>query len=79
MDLADDLAIPSSPCRRLCRLDEGRGVCVGCGRTLAEIAAWARLSERERRTIMAGLAARLAGPSDRAADAPPPPSREHAA
>lgn len=73
MSLTDDPEIVSSPCRRLCALDATRGVCVGCGRTLAEIAAWATLSEPERQTIMAGLAARLAwsSPTDGAIEPEP--------
>lgn len=78
MSLADDPEMISSPCRRLCALDEGGGLCVGCGRTLAEIAAWATLSEPERRAIMAGLAARLAAPLSVDGTAPREP-RERAA
>jgi len=36
------------------------GHCIGCGRSLDEIARWAALSEAERRAIMARLPARLA-------------------
>ncbi|MET7244307.1 DUF1289 domain-containing protein [Methylobacterium sp. EM32] len=50
----------SSPCIRLCVLDPVTGLCEGCGRTAAEIAAWGSLSEPERLRIMAGLPARLA-------------------
>jgi predicted Fe-S protein YdhL (DUF1289 family) len=35
-------------------------MCVGCGRTLAEIGNWSRYSEDERRAIMDSLPARLA-------------------
>jgi len=28
-----------SPCRKICRLDEATGKCVGCGRTLDQIKA----------------------------------------
>ncbi|WP_204165431.1 DUF1289 domain-containing protein [Methylobacterium sp. 17Sr1-1] len=58
----------SSPCIRLCVLDPVTGLCEGCGRTGAEIAAWGSLSEPERLRIMAGLPARLA-----AADPEPEP------
>ncbi|MER2269355.1 DUF1289 domain-containing protein [Methylobacterium oxalidis] len=50
---------PSSPCIRVCILDESTGLCEGCGRTRDEIARWGSLSEAERRAIMAGLEARL--------------------
>lgn len=45
-----------SPCIRVCVLDPAGGVCTGCGRTLAEIAAWPTMSERERAAVMARLA-----------------------
>lgn len=41
---------PSSPCIGVCRMQGP--FCAGCGRTLAEIAAWGRLSEPERLRIM---------------------------
>ena len=43
----------TSPCVRLCTLDPATSVCVGCGRTLAEIARWTRMTETERQAIMA--------------------------
>lgn len=49
----------SSPCIKVCLLDEETGLCEGCGRTRAEIATWGRMSEDERRAIMAGLEARM--------------------
>jgi hypothetical protein len=35
------------------------GYCFGCGRTREEIGAWLTMTPDNRRTIMAGLAARL--------------------
>ncbi|WP_171562301.1 MULTISPECIES: DUF1289 domain-containing protein [unclassified Roseobacter] len=29
---------PASPCVSVCIIDEGRGLCTGCGRTVDEIA-----------------------------------------
>ncbi|MBX9684310.1 MAG: DUF1289 domain-containing protein [Hyphomicrobium sp.] len=49
-----------SPCIKICEIDEGRGLCLGCGRTRAEIARWTSYSDSERRTIMTTLAQRLA-------------------
>ncbi|WP_349371175.1 DUF1289 domain-containing protein [Salinarimonas sp.] len=49
----------SSPCIKVCLIDEETGLCEGCGRTRAEIATWGRLSEEERRAIMAGLDRRM--------------------
>ncbi len=39
-----------SPCTGICRLDDDK-VCSGCGRLLAEIAAWSTATEAERREI----------------------------
>jgi hypothetical protein len=47
-----------TPCVNICLLDEASGTCVGCGRTLAEIAQWAAMSDAERRAVMAALPAR---------------------
>lgn len=44
-----------SPCVDICTMDPATGLCSGCGRTLAEIAGWARMSDAERRRIMASL------------------------
>jgi predicted Fe-S protein YdhL (DUF1289 family) len=50
----------ASPCVHLCSIDQASGLCAGCGRTLAEIGAWMRLSGDERRAIMQALPARIA-------------------
>jgi hypothetical protein len=50
---------PATPCVRVCAVSGATNLCVGCGRTLKEIAAWGRLSEAERLAIMAVLPARL--------------------
>jgi predicted Fe-S protein YdhL (DUF1289 family) len=50
----------SSPCVKICTLDARAGLCLGCGRTLDEIAGWTRMSSAERAHIMAELPARLA-------------------
>ena len=49
-----------SPCNRICVVHPGLGQCIGCGRTLDEIAQWAGLTGAERGRIMAQLPARLA-------------------
>jgi predicted Fe-S protein YdhL (DUF1289 family) len=48
-----------TPCTKICTLDPARRYCVGCGRTLDEIARWASMGEAERADIMAELPARL--------------------
>lgn len=55
----------SSPCIGVCCLDGAGAFCLGCGRSLAEIAAWSRLPEAERLGIMAVLPGRLAAPERR--------------
>jgi uncharacterized protein len=44
-----------SPCNKVCVVDPTSGTCIGCGRTLAEIASWLQLSAPERARIMAEL------------------------
>jgi predicted Fe-S protein YdhL (DUF1289 family) len=41
-------------------MDERSGLCVGCARTLDEIASWSVLDDDARRTIVAALPARKA-------------------
>jgi len=48
-----------TPCKSICQVDRVRGLCIGCGRTLAEITQWRELTDGERRVIMDGLGDRL--------------------
>ncbi|MGL4232886.1 MAG: DUF1289 domain-containing protein [Casimicrobium sp.] len=41
-----------SPCERICVVDPDTDVCIGCNRTLDEIANWASYTHAERRAIM---------------------------
>ncbi|MCR6643767.1 MAG: DUF1289 domain-containing protein [Terricaulis sp.] len=50
----------STPCRTVCAVEGQSGLCIGCGRTLREIAAWSSYDEARRLEIMAELPARLA-------------------
>jgi predicted Fe-S protein YdhL (DUF1289 family) len=50
----------ASPCNRVCVMHPARQICIGCGRTLDEIARWTDLGEAERACIMAQLPTRLA-------------------
>jgi uncharacterized protein len=50
-----------SPCTKICTLDARSGLCLGCGRTVDEIACWTALSAAERTRIMAELPGRVAG------------------
>ena len=45
----------ATPCVQVCVVDGASGLCLGCFRTLPEIAGWARLSDEERERIMAEL------------------------
>ncbi|MBT8765884.1 DUF1289 domain-containing protein [Pseudomonas boanensis] len=47
-----------SPCVRRCCLNDA-DVCVGCGRTLAEICEWGQASEQRRREICGAAQQRL--------------------
>jgi uncharacterized protein len=49
----------SSPCIQVCAVSGETGFCIGCGRTLREIAAWRSLTEQERMAIMETLPGRL--------------------
>ena len=50
---------PLSPCIKVCVVDRDRGQCTGCGRTLAEIAAWWTMRDDEKRAVLAALPTRL--------------------
>ena len=50
----------ATPCINVCVVDGTSGLCLGCYRTLAEVAGWSRFSDAKRRAIMAGLAGRRA-------------------
>ncbi len=47
-----------SPCIDVCEIDRATGLCLGCRRTIEEIAGWAAMTSAERRRIMAELPAR---------------------
>jgi predicted Fe-S protein YdhL (DUF1289 family) len=51
--------IIQSPCNRVCVMHPRRQICIGCGRSLDEIARWIQLTESERADIMAQLPQRL--------------------
>ena len=47
-----------TPCVKICVVDGESGLCLGCQRTLAEVASWGRLTPLERRAIMDQLPSR---------------------
>ena len=50
MTPAVPLPLVESPCVNVCTLDRHK-VCIGCGRTIEEIAVWSRLGDEERRAV----------------------------
>ena len=54
------LSSVASPCTSVCRMDDASGLCIGCARTLDEIASWSVLDDDARRAIVAALPSRKA-------------------
>ena len=50
----------ASPCKNICQMHEPSGHCVGCGRTLDEIALWSVLDDDDKRAVWALLTERMA-------------------
>jgi predicted Fe-S protein YdhL (DUF1289 family) len=48
-----------TPCIAVCMIDPGTSLCLGCGRTLPEIARWPRMERAERLALMRQLPARM--------------------
>jgi uncharacterized protein len=49
-----------TPCNRVCVMHPALSLCIGCGRSLDEIARWIDFAPAERARIMAQLPPRLA-------------------
>lgn len=49
------MPVIESPCVKTCVIDDPSGLCLGCGRSLAEIASWMTMGEAERARIMREL------------------------
>ncbi|MBU3720607.1 MAG: DUF1289 domain-containing protein [Burkholderiaceae bacterium] len=41
-----------SPCRSVCKMSEQTGLCIGCLRTIDEIALWGQMSSAEREQVL---------------------------
>jgi len=52
-----------SPCNKVCAVDPISALCIGCGRSPAEIEGWMRMGADERGRIRAQMPRRLAAPS----------------
>jgi predicted Fe-S protein YdhL (DUF1289 family) len=48
-----------SPCVNVCQMDPRRGLCLGCKRTLDEIARWGSMSDAEQERVLQELKNRL--------------------
>ena len=44
-----------TPCINVCKIAPDTSTCVGCFRTMKEIADWSRLTDEQRQTIMDNL------------------------
>ncbi len=44
-----------SPCIKVCMVDASTGWCLGCGRTLKEIASWTKLGDDGREAVLGAL------------------------
>lgn len=49
-----------SPCNKVCTVDGDSGLCIGCFRSIEEVATWAVISPAQRKDIMRTLRAREA-------------------
>lgn len=57
-----------SPCQKICMIHPGARICIGCHRTIEEIAGWSRFEPAERARVLAelpGRADRLRNPAAR--------------
>jgi uncharacterized protein len=48
-----------TPCVKVCVVDGQSGHCLGCGRTLGEIAKWAAFTDQQRDDVLLLLPARI--------------------
>ena len=56
--MSRDLAPVASPCNSVCRMDDITGLCLGCHRTLDEIAGWSAMDEVAKRAVRDRLRSR---------------------
>ena len=54
-----------TPCIKVCAIDATTGWCLGCGRSMREVASWSSLAPEQRRAIMDELEGRKTQISDR--------------
>ncbi len=51
----DETDVPS-PCIKVCTLEKPARICIGCGRTIQEIAGWSSFSPAQKRAVLDRLA-----------------------
>jgi len=56
--MTTDAASVPSPCINVCRMDAASGLCIGCRRTIDEIAAWSRMDDEGKRAVWQAIALR---------------------
>ena len=44
-----------SPCIDICKLDKETGICIGCFRTVEEIAKWKKMEDEEKLDVLGKL------------------------
>ena len=47
--------VVESPCINICKVDIERDVCIGCGRTLEEIAHWSEMTDADKEYVNANI------------------------
>jgi len=55
----------NSPCTDVCAIDDDTGWCLGCGRSMHEIATWASMGDEARARVLGEAAARKAAIPER--------------
>jgi predicted Fe-S protein YdhL (DUF1289 family) len=60
-DAASKPVAVASPCVDICKLD-AQGLCIGCRRTIGEIAEWSRATDARRLDILSALKTRALRP-----------------
>ena len=56
--LASATTTVASPCNSICTIDAATRLCIGCYRSLDEIASWMQLSDEQKREVIRALPAR---------------------
>lgn len=59
-EVIEYVPVVETPCVDICVMDGATGWCLGCGRTIEEIAMWGESSSQIRAAVMAALPARMA-------------------